>query len=93
MKVSAEYAETHFSQLLSAVYEGEEVRIASPDKPGVRLVVDEPPREPGTRVRRKDLFGAGEGLITLPTDEEWRAVDAEIEDEMVNGPVFPPEHA
>lgn len=93
MKVSAQYAKTHFSQLLSAVYEGEEVRIASPDKPGVRLVVEEPLQEVVARVRRKDLFGAGEGLITLPTDKEWRAMDAEIENEMVNGPIFPPERA
>ena len=92
MKVDAQYAETHFSQLVSAAYRGEEVRIAIPDKPGLRLVVEEA-AEVVRPVGRKHLFGAGEGLITLPSDEEWRAMDKEIEDEMVNGPIFPPEQA
>ena len=45
------------------------------------------------RVRRKDLFGAWEGKMILPTDEEWRAMDKEIEDEIVNGPIFAAERA
>lgn len=93
MKVSAQYAETHFSQLISAAYSGEEVRIASPDKPGLRLVVEERVEEVARPVRRRDLFGAWEGKIVLPTDEEWQAMDKEIEDEMVNGLIFPLERA
>jgi hypothetical protein len=47
--------------------------------------------EPLAPMSRKHLLGAWEGKIQLPTDEEWAAMDKEIEDEMVNGPLFPDE--
>ncbi len=37
MKVSAEYAEAHFADLLHAADPGEEVEIARPDKPSLKL--------------------------------------------------------
>jgi antitoxin (DNA-binding transcriptional repressor) of toxin-antitoxin stability system len=116
MKVSAEYAQEHFPDLIDAAFNGEEVEIAVPDKPALILV----PRIAGrygtpSGRPRAEFFGSGEGLVkptqddqakrpfseflgiwegkvTLPTDEEWRAMDKELEDEMLNGPVFPPEH-
>jgi antitoxin (DNA-binding transcriptional repressor) of toxin-antitoxin stability system len=64
MKVSAQYAEEHFADLVSAFDSGEEVRIARPDKPGIRLVADEAiaPRQGvfapnyGARGKVKSLF-------------------------------------
>ena len=46
---------------------------------------------PPGRKSRKHLLAPGEGLITLPTDEEWVAMDKEIEDLMIHSPVFPDE--
>ncbi len=87
MEVNVHHAKTHLSKLIAAVESGEEVIIARNGKPAVKLVavagaVTKP---------RRELWGAGEGLITLPTDEEWKAMDKEIEDEMVNGSIFPSE--
>jgi antitoxin (DNA-binding transcriptional repressor) of toxin-antitoxin stability system len=102
MKVSAQYAEEHLTDILNAADSGAEVEIARPDQPTYRLtlVKSEPtkPKSPrilgagrGDRVGRKQLLGAGEDLITLPTDEEWAAMDKEIEDLMLNNPLFPDE--
>jgi antitoxin (DNA-binding transcriptional repressor) of toxin-antitoxin stability system len=93
MKVSAQYAQEHFPDLVDAAYSGEPVEIAVPDKPALFLA----PRVVGRKGTpsgrpRAELLGAGEGLVRVPTDEEWRAMDKELEDEMLNGPIFPPEH-
>lgn len=92
MKVSAQYAQEHFADILDAADNGEEVEIARADKPTLFLA-PRPVEMKQTRPQRPraELFGAGEGLITLPTDEEWRAMDKEIEDEMLNGSIFPPD--
>ena len=37
MKVSAQYAEAHFADILNAAYNGEEVEIALPGKPALVL--------------------------------------------------------
>lgn len=37
-------------------------------------------------------MGAWDGLVPVMSDEERKALDKEIEDEMVNGPIFPPKH-
>jgi antitoxin (DNA-binding transcriptional repressor) of toxin-antitoxin stability system len=104
MKVNVQYAETHFAELASSAARGEEVEVALPDGPTLKLVVSNPVPAParitgkrilggwrGDGIGRKRLLGAGEGLITLPTDEEWAAMDKEIEDLMLNGPLFPDE--
>ena len=85
MEVNVHHAKTHLSKLIAAAESGEEVIIARNGKPAVKLVlVDTPRRRP-----RRELWGAWEGKITLPTDAAWKAMDKEIEDEMVNGPIFP----
>ena len=85
--MNVHHAKTHLSKLIAAVESGEEVIIARNGKPAVKLVA-----VAGAAKRpRRELWGAGEGLITLPTDEEWKAIDKEIEDEMLNGPIFPSE--
>jgi antitoxin (DNA-binding transcriptional repressor) of toxin-antitoxin stability system len=43
MKVSAQYAASHFDDLLSAASNGEEVEIAGPNNPVFKLVVVNPP--------------------------------------------------
>ena len=88
MEVNVHQAKTQLSKLISAAESGEEVIIARNGKPAVRMV----PVTVAAKRPRRELWGAGEGLkITLPTDEEWKAMDKEIEDEMGNGPIFPPE--
>ncbi len=91
MKVSAQYAATHFDDILSAASNGEEVEIAIPDKPTLKLIVANPPA-PVQSTGRRHLFGAGKGLVTVPTDEEWDAMKKELEHDMLDGPFFPPEH-
>lgn len=89
MKVNVQYAETHLADLASAVDNGEEVEITRPDKPALRLVVSAPvvPAKPkGPRI-----LGAGRGEIVIPTEEEWRAADKELERLMNDGPIFPVE--
>ena len=88
MEVNVHHAKTHLSKLISAAESGEEVIIARNGKPAVRMV----PVAVATKPRR-EMWGAWEGKIALPTDAEWKAMDKEIEDEMVNGPIFPAERS
>jgi antitoxin (DNA-binding transcriptional repressor) of toxin-antitoxin stability system len=94
MKVSAQYAQEHFADLLDAASSGEEVEIALAGKPALFLAPRLAGRKgtPSGRPRRELLY-AGEGLVTPPTPEEWRAMDKELEDEMLNRPIFPSETA
>ncbi len=92
MKVSAQYAATHLDDILTAVESGEEVRIDRPNKPGIRLVVDNAPiGSAAPQTGRRHLFGAGKGLVTVPTDEQWDAMKKELAADMLDGPFFPPE--
>ena len=59
-----------------------EKRIFSADASGLRA-------HPGDS--REPVFGAGRGEIVLPTDQEWKAMDRELEDSMLNGSLFPSE--
>jgi hypothetical protein len=98
MKVSAQYAATHFDAIASAALNGEEVEIALPDKPTLKPVIANPaePAPPnGPRVlgaSRRHLFGAGKGLVTVPTDEQWDAMKKQLAADMLDGPFFPPEN-
>jgi prevent-host-death family protein len=89
MEVNVHQAKTQLSKLISAAESGEEVIIARNGKPAVRMV---PVRAVAAKSRR-EMWGAWEGRITLPTDAEWKAMDKEIENEMVNGPIFPAERS
>ncbi len=82
MKVSFEYAETHFADLLAAIDSGEEVEITRPDMPSLRLVVSslaEPSKPKAPRI-----LGALRGKIIVPSEEEWHAGDKELE-RLMNG--------
>jgi antitoxin (DNA-binding transcriptional repressor) of toxin-antitoxin stability system len=73
MKVSAQYAEEHFQEILATAARGEEVEIASEGSPSFKLLVMPQPQ------KRKGpiVLGAGRGEIVMPTDEEWRAMKEE----------------
>jgi antitoxin (DNA-binding transcriptional repressor) of toxin-antitoxin stability system len=88
MKVSAQYAEDHFKELLATAEAGEEIEISSEGESSFKLFLV--PKEK-QRPRGKRILGAGVGELILPTDEEWKAMDKELEDIMVNGPLFPVE--
>ena len=90
MKVSAQYAQEHFADILTAIDTGEEVELTRPGQPSVRLLLVEPLSEfkPATGKR---ILGAGRGEMRIPSEEEWAAMDKEIAHQMNEGPLFPPE--
>jgi antitoxin (DNA-binding transcriptional repressor) of toxin-antitoxin stability system len=85
MQVNLQYAEEHFADLVSAADSGEEVEISRPDKPPLKLVVSKtttPVLKDGMRV-----LGAGVGQLRVPSEEEWRTMDLEMEREMLDAPL------
>lgn len=67
--VNIHEAKTHLSRLLAQVERGETVIIARAGKPIAEL----------TAVKRpKVRLGGMRGLFSLPTDDEWEAMDEEI---------------
>jgi antitoxin (DNA-binding transcriptional repressor) of toxin-antitoxin stability system len=92
MQVSLKYAEEHLADLMSAAYRGEEVEIAAPDQPPVRLalVVPETPAKAS-----QPLLGSGKGEIWLADDWDSEETNDEIADLFENSVIFPeivPEH-
>ncbi len=82
MKVSAQYAETHFPDILEAAENGEEIVIARPGKPSLVLV---PRAEAGvpTTPQGRRVLGAGRGEMRGVSDEEWQSMKEEMEHQMV----------
>ena len=87
MQVSLKYAQEHLADLVSAANRGEDVEIAAPDQAPVRLmlVVSNAPVADAPRPPRP--LGRLKGLIQVPTDEEWAAMDKELEEMMVHAPL------
>jgi len=85
MQVNAQYAEKHLADLLSAVDAGQEVEISRPDKPLVKLVVSNVPAFVTSGAER--VLGAGSGELRIPSDEEWKALDKELESAMLDSPL------
>ena len=85
MKVSAQYAEEHFTDILDTAKSGDEVEITRPDQSTYRLtlVKSDPVKPKGHRI-----LGAGRGELRVPSWEEWKAMDAEIEREMCDAPLI-----
>jgi antitoxin (DNA-binding transcriptional repressor) of toxin-antitoxin stability system len=84
MKVSAQYAQSHLDELLDTADHGVGVVIAREGKPTYMLhLVDSPelPKKTGPRILGAGvgdiILGAGRGELTVPTDEEWRAMKEE----------------
>lgn len=85
MKIPVRYPEEQFPDIIATAYSREEVEIELPGKPALFLA-QHPGASTGAAPRRPraQLLGAWEGKVALPTDEEWDAMDKEIEDEMLN---------
>jgi antitoxin (DNA-binding transcriptional repressor) of toxin-antitoxin stability system len=81
MKVTAQYAESHIADLLQAADSGEEVEIARPDQPTYRLTPVKPsPKTPS----RSEMWGAWEGLVPAPSQDEWDILHQKFLSEMPN---------
>ncbi len=86
MKVSAQYAEEHFSELASAAYNGDSIEIESPEKPTLHLVAVQKP----VAVRpRSELLGSMRGKFHLSDDWDSPELNAEIAAEFENSEIFP----
>jgi antitoxin (DNA-binding transcriptional repressor) of toxin-antitoxin stability system len=74
MKVTAQYAEEHFADILRTAVSGEDVEIAMPEKPSVRLTLIKTatPVVSGEKTRP---LGRLKGILEPPIDEEWSAMD------------------
>jgi antitoxin (DNA-binding transcriptional repressor) of toxin-antitoxin stability system len=86
MKVSAQYAQEHFAEILNAAESGEPVEIARPDKPTLKLVLSTaiaPAKPAGQRI-----LGAGRGELRVPSEEEWRQMDMELQRQMNDAPLM-----
>jgi len=84
MTVNVQYAEEHFADLITAVKNGEEVEITSPDQSAYRLTLANP--APFQR-KTPRILGAGVGEMVVPSWEEWKAMDEELEREMLDAPL------
>jgi antitoxin (DNA-binding transcriptional repressor) of toxin-antitoxin stability system len=72
MKVSAQYAQEHLPELLTAASSGEEVEIEVQGQPTLILVqrrVQAPFKRNTPRI-----LGAGVGELRVPDFEEWQAI-------------------
>lgn len=72
--VNIHKAKTHLSRLVDRAAKGEAFIIAKAGKPMVKVV---PVDEPEQKAKKRIGFLAGQ--ITVPTVEEWKAMDKEIE--------------
>ncbi len=70
MQVSLQFAEEHFADLVSAVNRGEEVEIAQPEKPILKLVASLPVPAPAEPAARRIL-----GELRAPGFEKWQATE------------------
>jgi antitoxin (DNA-binding transcriptional repressor) of toxin-antitoxin stability system len=88
MKVTAQYAATHLDDILAAAENGEEVRIDRPNKPGIRLVVETAPRNIVAAQTGRRILGAGLGEMRVPSEQEWDAMDKQLERQMNDSPLL-----
>jgi antitoxin (DNA-binding transcriptional repressor) of toxin-antitoxin stability system len=88
MKVNVQYAETHLADLISAASRGEIVEIDAADA-CAQIYASPKPVEAKVPGRRN--LGAARGKFAMPSEEEWRAADKELERLMNDGPIFPPD--
>lgn len=86
MKVSAQYAETHLSQLFAAAKAGEDVEIAQSDETAFRLILlssTGAPKRPDPSATRRRILGAGRGELRVPNETEWQHMKRETEEQMI----------
>jgi prevent-host-death family protein len=83
-KVTMHEAKTHLSRLVARVEQGEEITITRAGKPAAKLVPVPAPKKLGPR-----KLGGWEGKMKLPTEEEMRAIKAEITEAVEKSRIFP----
>jgi prevent-host-death family protein len=83
--VNMHEAKTHLSKLVERVEGGEEIVISRAGKPAAKLVPV--PKKLGPR-----KLGGWEGKFEMPSDEEWEAMDKEIEQLFEESEIFPGEN-
>jgi antitoxin (DNA-binding transcriptional repressor) of toxin-antitoxin stability system len=86
MKVSAKYAEEHFADILHAADSGEEVEIELSGKP--TLVLAQRPQTVPFKRTTPRILGEGVGEMIVPSWEEWKKIDKEIERELNDRPLI-----
>ena len=86
MKVSAQYAEEHFADLASAATRGEEVEIEVYGQPSL-VLVQRHSTVPFKRMTPR-VLGEGVGEMVVPSWEEWKAIDKELEREVNDHPLI-----
>ncbi|HMJ73161.1 MAG TPA: type II toxin-antitoxin system prevent-host-death family antitoxin [Solirubrobacterales bacterium] len=84
-QVNMHEAKTHLSKLVERVEGGEEIVISRAGKPAAKLV----PVAPKKLGPRK--LGGWEGLMEMPSDEEWERMDKEVEEMFEESGIIPPE--
>jgi len=89
MQVTLQYAAEHLAELASAARRGEEVEIAQPDQPPIKLVVST--SAPYTPKTGRRILGAGRGEMVVPSEAEWQAMDEELERLINDSPLYPAE--
>jgi antitoxin (DNA-binding transcriptional repressor) of toxin-antitoxin stability system len=73
MKVSVQYAQEHLADLAIAASRGEDVEIDGPGNASFRLTLVKPTDKASPRRPRREVWGAWEGQVAAPTQEEWTA--------------------
>lgn len=81
MQVNIHYAKTHLSKLIEQAENGEEVVLARNGKPAVKLIP--------VPVKKKTLLGALKGKMWISDDFNSPETNKEIEDLVLNSPLFP----
>jgi prevent-host-death family protein len=81
--VNMHEAKTHLSRLVERVEGGEEIVINRAGKPAAKLV----PVKLGPR-----KLGGWEGRMEVPSDEEWKRMDKEVEQLFEESEIFPGEN-
>ena len=86
MKVSAQFAFSHFEDISAAIDRGEDVEIERPGKSGLHLVLR--PTETSVPNSGRRVLGALAGQMRVPTEQEWAEMDQEIQRQMVDEPLM-----
>lgn len=85
-QVNMHEAKTHLSRLVERVEGGEEIVISRAGKPAAKLV-------PVVQVKPgKRKLGGWKGKFEMPSDEEWKRMDKEIEQLFEESEIFPGEN-
>jgi len=85
--VNMHEAKTQLSRLVARVEGGEQIMITRAGKPAAKLVPV--PREEKKGERK---LGGWKGKARVPSDEEWRKMDEEIEQMFEESEIFPGEN-